>query len=105
MRRKAGPNTSPSSARPSCSTLSPAAGASPVPRPAASFTASELLAVMSARLLRDGQIVFVGIGTPLLAASLARQTHAPHLTILFEGGAVGPLYKPGELPRSTNEQR
>jgi glutaconate CoA-transferase subunit B len=69
------------------------------------YTASELLAVMSARLLSDGQIVFAGIGIPLLAATLAQRTHAPGLTILFEGGVVGPFIVPGELPPSTNEQR
>jgi glutaconate CoA-transferase subunit B len=69
------------------------------------FTASELLAVSSARLLRDGQIVFAGVGIPLLAATLAQRLHAPGLTILFEGGVVGPFIVPGELPPSTNEQR
>ena len=68
-------------------------------------TASELLAVMSARLLRDGQIVFAGVGIPLLAATLAQRVHAPGLTILFEGGTIGPFVVPGELPPSTNEQR
>lgn len=69
------------------------------------YTASELLAVMSARLLNDGQIVFAGVGIPLLAATLAQRLHAPGLTILFEGGVVGPFVVPGELPPSTNEQR
>jgi glutaconate CoA-transferase subunit B len=69
------------------------------------YSRSELLAVMSSRLLKDGQIVFAGIGIPLLAASLAQQRQAPHLTILFEGGAVGPSYRPGELPMTTNDQR
>ena len=73
--------------------------------PTSDFTRSELLAVMSSRLLTDGQIVFAGIGIPLLAASLAQQRQAPHLTILFEGGAVGPNYRPGELPLTTNDQR
>ncbi len=73
--------------------------------PTRDFTPSELLAVLSARLLTDGQIVFAGIGIPLLAASLAQQRQAPHLTILFEGGAVGPAYRPGELPLTTNDQR
>mgnify|MGYP000203339163 CR=1 FL=1 len=36
-----------------------------------SYTASELLAVMSGRLLEDGQTVFAGVGIPLLAATLA----------------------------------
>lgn len=69
------------------------------------YTASELLAVSSARLLEDGQIVFAGVGIPLLAATLAQRLHAPGLTILFEGGVVGPFIVPGELPPSTNEQR
>src|SRR5687768_2512884 len=69
------------------------------------FTASELLAVMSARLLKDGQIVFAGVGIPLLAATLAQGTHCSGLTILFEGGVIGPTIEPGKLPPSTNEQR
>ena len=69
------------------------------------YTASELLAVMSGRLLQDGQIVFAGVGIPLLAATLAQRSHGPGLTILFEGGTIGPFIVPGELPPSTNEQR
>src|ERR1700739_2240423 len=69
------------------------------------YTASELLAVMSARLLRDGQVVFAGVGIPLLAATLAQRLHAPDLTILFEGGVIGAFIEPGKLPPSTNEQR
>ncbi len=72
---------------------------------AATYTASELLAVMSARLLRDGQVVFAGVGIPLLAATLAQRLHGPGLTILFEGGTIGAFVEPGQLPPSTNEQR
>ena len=71
----------------------------------ATYTASELLCVMAARLLKDGQTVFAGIGVPLLAATLAQHQFAPHLTILFEGGTIGPRIVPGQLPPSTNEQR
>ena len=69
------------------------------------YTASELFAVMSARLLRDGQVVFAGVGIPLLAACLAQRLQAPGLTILFEGGTIGAFVEPGKLPPSTNEQR
>jgi glutaconate CoA-transferase subunit B len=72
---------------------------------AAAYTESELLAVMSARLLSDGQVVFAGVGIPLLAATLAQRLHAPDLTILFEGGTIGAFIEPGKLPPSTNEQR
>ena len=71
----------------------------------AGYTASELLSVMSSRLLKDGQIVFAGVGIPLLAATLAQGLHCPGLTILFEGGVIGPVIEPGKLPPSTNEQR
>ena len=71
----------------------------------APYTASELLAVMSARLLRDGQVVFAGVGIPLLAATLAQRLHGSGLTILFEGGTIGAFVEPGKLPPSTNEQR
>lgn len=71
----------------------------------ARYTAGELLTVMSSRLLQEGQIVFAGVGIPLLAATLAQGLHAPGLTILFEGGVVGPIIEPGKLPPSTNEQR
>lgn len=69
------------------------------------YAASELLAVTASRLLEDGKIVFAGVGTALLASILARNTHAPHLTIVVEGGAIGPDIMPRELPISTNEMR
>src|SRR5271169_7065738 len=81
-----------------------AGGASMTTDPAV-CTASELLAVISARLLREGQVVFAGVGIPLLAATLAQRLHAPGLTILFEGGVIGAFIEPGKLPPSTNEQR
>jgi glutaconate CoA-transferase, subunit B len=68
-------------------------------------TAGELLAILSARQLKDGQVVFAGVGIPLLAATLAQRLHCPGLTILFEGGVIGALIEPGKLPPSTNDQR
>ncbi len=69
------------------------------------YSASEIITVLSARQLKDGQIVFAGIGTPLLAATLAQRLHCPGLTILFEGGVIGAFVEPGKLPPSTNDQR
>jgi glutaconate CoA-transferase subunit B len=66
---------------------------------------SELLAVMASRLLRDDTTVFAGVGVPLLAAALAQQRHAPRLTMVIEGGIIGPRIRPGRLPISTNEMR
>jgi glutaconate CoA-transferase, subunit B len=41
------------------------------------YTADEMMAVEAARRLQDGDVCFVGIGLPSLAANLARATHAP----------------------------
>jgi len=69
------------------------------------FTPSELLAVMGSRQLKNDTTVFAGVGVPLLAAALAQQRHAPRLTMVIEGGIIGPRIKPGRLPISTNEMR
>lgn len=69
------------------------------------YTAGEILAILSSRELSDGQVVFAGIGVPLLAATLAQRLRCPGLTILFEGGVIGAFVEPGKLPPSTNDQR
>jgi glutaconate CoA-transferase subunit B len=71
----------------------------------APVSANELLAVMGARELSDGQTVFTGVGAPMMATALAQRRHAPGLTMVVEGGIVGPEWKPGWLPISTNEMR
>ncbi len=73
--------------------------------PAYTPTAAELLTILSARHLADGQVVFAGVGIPLLAATLAQQLDCPGLTILFEGGVIGACIEPGRLPPTTNDQR
>src|SRR6266849_8833201 len=69
------------------------------------YSAAELLTILSARQLSDGQVVFAGVGIPLLAATLAQRLRCPGLTILFEGGVIGAFIEPGKLPPSTNDQR
>jgi glutaconate CoA-transferase subunit B len=65
------------------------------------YTATEMMVVTAARLLRDGMSCFVGIGLPSLAANLARQTHAPDLTLIYESGPIGA--KPPVLPLSIGD--
>jgi glutaconate CoA-transferase, subunit B len=72
---------------------------------ASQYTSNEILTILSARQLKDGQVVFAGIGIPLLAATLAQRLRCPGLTILFEGGVIGAFVEPGRLPPSTNDQR
>ena len=55
----------------------------------------------AARELRDGEVVFVGIGLPNLACNLARATHAPNLVLIYESGAIGAV--PERLPVSIGD--
>jgi acyl-CoA synthetase (AMP-forming)/AMP-acid ligase II len=52
-------------------------------------TASELMTINAARLLRDGDVVFVGVGLPNLACNLAHRTHTPNLMMIYEAGVIG----------------
>ncbi len=54
------------------------------------YTMSELMAVSGARELQDREVVAVGLGLPVVASFLAKQTHAPNMTILFELGVIDP---------------
>lgn len=67
----------------------------------ASFSHSELMCTVAARELKDGEVVFVGIGLPNLACNLARSTHAPNLVLIYESGAVGAV--PERLPVSIGD--
>lgn len=52
------------------------------------FTTLELMAVCAARAIRNGEVVFVGTGLPLIAAMLAKRTHAPAAKIVYEAGFI-----------------
>lgn len=54
------------------------------------YTPSELMAAAGARELQDNQVVAVGLGLPVVASFLAKQTHTPNMTILFELGVIDP---------------
>jgi glutaconate CoA-transferase subunit B len=54
------------------------------------YTPSELMATAGARELQDREVVAVGLGLPVVASFLAKQTHAPNMTILFELGVIDP---------------
>jgi glutaconate CoA-transferase subunit B len=60
-----------------------------------------MMAVAAARRLHDGDVCFVGIGLPSLAANLARTTHAPDCVLIYESGTIGA--KPSELPLSIGD--
>jgi glutaconate CoA-transferase, subunit B len=65
------------------------------------YSSSELLTINAARLLRDSDVVFVGVGLPNLACNLARNTHAPNLIMIYEAGVIGA--QPSRLPLSIGD--
>jgi glutaconate CoA-transferase subunit B len=65
------------------------------------YTASELMTVNAAWLLRNGDVVFVGVGLPNLACNLAQRTHAPDLYMIYEAGVIGA--RPSRLPLSIGD--
>jgi glutaconate CoA-transferase subunit B len=65
------------------------------------YTPSEMMAARAAEELRDGDVVFVGIGLPNLACNLARETHAKNMCLIYESGAVGAV--PERLPVSIGD--
>ena len=67
----------------------------------ATYTSDEMMAVEAARRLADGNVCFVGIGLPSVAANLARRTHAPSCVLVYESGTIGA--KPTKLPLSIGD--
>jgi glutaconate CoA-transferase subunit B len=65
------------------------------------YNSSELMIINAARMLRDGDVVFVGVGQPNLACNLARRTHAPNLVMIYEAGVIGA--QPARLPLSIGD--
>jgi glutaconate CoA-transferase, subunit B len=66
-----------------------------------SYTANEMMTVAAARSLSDEDVCFVGIGLPSAACNLARLTHAPGITLIYESGTLET--KPKVLPLSIGD--
>jgi glutaconate CoA-transferase subunit B len=56
-----------------------------------SYSRTELMICVTARLFEDGATAFIGTGIPMLAASLAQRLYAPHLVTIFEFGGTGAI--------------
>ncbi|CAD1786803.1 CoA-transferase subunit beta [Xanthomonas arboricola pv. juglandis] len=65
------------------------------------YSTNEMMTVAAARRLPDGAVCFVGIGLPSTAANLARLTHAPDVTLIYESGPIGA--RPDVLPLSIGD--
>src|SRR5260370_36939993 len=68
------------------------------------FSRSELMVAAAAREIHDGELVFVGMRLPMIAFAVAKRTHAPGATGLFENGVIRDtpapelLYTMGDSP-------
>lgn len=67
----------------------------------ADYTPTEMMTVAAARALRNDDVCFVGIGMPSAAANLARLTHAPDITLVYESGTIAT--RPSVLPLSIGD--
>jgi glutaconate CoA-transferase, subunit B len=65
------------------------------------YTPNEMMTVAAARALRNDDVCFVGIGMPSGAANLARLTHAPDITLIYESGTIAT--RPDVLPLSIGD--
>lgn len=64
-------------------------------------TATEMMTIAAARALRNEHVCFVGIGAPSAACNLARLTHAPDITLIYESGTIAT--RPDVLPLSIGD--
>ena len=67
----------------------------------AEVSSTELMVIVAARELNDGESVLVGVGVPNLAANLAKRLHAPNLLMVYESGTVGS--NPSRMPLSIGD--
>ena len=65
------------------------------------YSSAELMIINASRLLRNGDVVFVGVGQPNLVCNLAKRTHAPELVMIYEAGVIGA--EPARLPLSIGD--
>lgn len=52
------------------------------------FNTLELMAVCGSKQIKNGEVVFIGTGLPLISAMLAKKTHAPGAKIVYEAGFI-----------------
>jgi len=65
------------------------------------YSPAEMMTIAAARALRNEDVCFVGIGLPSAACNLARLSHAPDITLIYESGTIAT--KPEVLPLSIGD--
>ncbi len=65
------------------------------------YSTNEMMTVAASRAVSSDDVCFVGIGMPSAACNLARLTHAPDITLIYESGTIGT--RPSTLPLSIGD--
>ncbi|MFY7960539.1 MAG: CoA-transferase subunit beta [Elsteraceae bacterium] len=65
------------------------------------FTPADMMTIAASRALKDGDVCFVGIGPPSAACNVARMTHAPNISLIYESGTL--CTAPDILPLSIGD--
>ena len=65
------------------------------------WTGDEMLTIAASRAVTSDDVCFVGIGQPSAACNLARLTHAPDITLIYESGTI--RAQPAVLPLSIGD--
>ena len=63
------------------------------------YTLDELLIIIAAREIHDGENVILGVGLPTTAGAMAKALHAPYATLMMESGICDfqPLVPPNHI--------
>lgn len=69
----------------------------------AHYSPDEMMTVATSSYMNDGQTLFIGTGLPMVAAYLAKATHAPDAALLFESGVLDP--EPKHIAKAVGDPR
>ena len=67
------------------------------------YSDKEMMAISAGRLVNNKDIIFVGTGVSMLAATVAKKIHAPEAVFFFETGGIDPSLI--ELPLAVGDPR
>jgi glutaconate CoA-transferase, subunit B len=67
------------------------------------FSMDEVMTIVTSKFIHDHDTVFIGTGLPMVAAYLAKATHAPSAALLFESGVLDP--QPKSIAKAVGDPR
>jgi glutaconate CoA-transferase, subunit B len=67
------------------------------------YSMDEIMTIATSKYMRDRDTLFIGTGLPMVAAYLAKATHAPSSALLFESGVLDP--EPKRIAKAVGDPR